>query len=1231
MATAALRKQQRALFSSIISEGTLLPIDILQRIEQFDPNLVGLTPTTYHREGSRLNEEINAAWLQLLPLWNNFQNEVHKSHVDGKVRELTLNRWLLRIFEIFGYGRLSPTREPIYLEGKEKSYPISYGWENIPIHLVGYEQDLDTVLHTPGTKFRNSAYSLVQELLNNSNQHLWGIVSNGKKLRLLRRNVSLTRQAYVEFDLEKMMQGEAYADFALFWLLCHQSRFEGERPADCWLEQWTKIAQENGVRALDQLRDGVEQAINALGKGFLTCTSPANFQLRTKLREGTLSSQDYYRQVLRLVYRLIILFVAEDREVLFHPHASTEAKQRYLSYYSTRHLRQLAEQRIGTRHTDLYRSLWIIMEKLAASEGYEDLGLPALNGFLFATDSVKDLAGCGLTNYALLDAIRSLSTINDKSIRRTVDYKNLGSEELGSVYESLLELHPALTIGESGVADFKLKQVSGNERKTSGSYYTPTNLIDCLLDSALDPVLQAADSQDKNEDEAEQAILNLKICDPACGSGHFLIAAAHRIAKKLAAIRTGDEEPAPDERRKALRMVVGSCIYGVDINPMAVELCKVNLWMETIDPGKPLSFLDSHILCGNSLLGTTPMLLKNGIPDSAFEPIEGDDKKVSSALKKQNKIEHTGQRGLWTNVEYNPLGYHAKLAADTRRLEAMPDDHVTNIHQKQEVYDKIKKSAEYQIGKLQADAWCAAFVWKKLQDHPAITYDVFRNIQENKVSDNINKEIQRLTKQYKFFHWHLEFPEVFDIPANIQAPENEQTGWSGGFDVVLGNPPFLGGLKISSTFGDRYRHLLTATYEHFVNRADLCAAFLCKSFMSIKPGARLGLVTTNTIGQGDTREAGLETIIQDNGTITFANRFIKWPHDANVEVNLIGVYKGIGNEECILDGEKVAFISSRLDSEPEIKALKIMKNNKKSFQGDILRGSGFILEPEEAQSLIQEDEINLECIYPYLDGDDLNNYPDQHPSRYVICFSDKSLDEAKKYPSLLSIIEQRVKPGRNKVKQERDRKNWWLFNSYRRELRQAIAPLSRVLARCRVSDLHMLIFIPKGWIYSEQTIIFAFDDNYHFCLLQSSLHDVWIRRNASTMRTDVRYAPTDCFETFPFPENLDVESKAHMANIGAIYHDHRQKLLTDRQIGLTAAYKLFHNPQCCDEEIIQWRQLHTEIDLMTLAGYHWSDIDLKHDFYLNERGHLFFTICDVAKKEIVSRLLEMNKNYSLHQ
>ncbi len=779
------QRRQLTIFTTLRSEGAILPMDLLQRIALLDTTLSGLTSESYHLlKTEKLNEAINRAWNRILSAWTAFKTAQDKLPEKDLGTTLTRERWLLPLFSELGYGRLLTTKP---IEVNDKSYPISHGWQNTPTHLVSCKIDLDHLTRSTAGTPRSSPHSLMQELLNRSESHLWGIVSNGLKLRILRNNVSLTRQAYVEFDLEAMMNGEVYADFVLLWLLCHQSRVEAERPEASWLEKWSRTAQEQGTRALDQLRNGVEKAITALGSGFLA--HPANTILREKLRSGELNTQDYYRQVLRLVYRLLVLFVAEDRDILFYPNADQAARERYTQYYSTARLRHLAEQRVGTRHADLFHGLRLVMEKLGHDNGCPELGLPALDSFLFSQEASADLADCEIANHDLLDAIRSLAFIADSRMRRAVDYRNLGSEELGSVYESLLELHPVLHID---TARFELKTASGHERKTTGSYYTPTSLITCLLDSALDPVLDEACTKP----DPEVAILNLKVCDPACGSGHFLIAAAHRIAKRLAAVRTGEEEPAPEARRRALRDVIGRCIYGVDINPMSVELCKVNLWMEAIEPGKPLSFLEQHIQCGNSLLGVTPTLLADGIPDGAFEAIAGDDKEVCRDYRKKNRKQHAGVQTLFDPAG-EPWMRMGNLGASTEELKGIGDETVADIRHKETCHNRLLQSRDYLLSKLWADAWCAAFVWNKTNNRQQIgevvypiTEEVFRRIEEDTIAPRIYDEIERLAEQYQFFHWHLAFPDVFRVPAKGETPDNEQAGWSGGFDVVLGNPPW---------------------------------------------------------------------------------------------------------------------------------------------------------------------------------------------------------------------------------------------------------------------------------------------------------------------------------------------------------------------------------------------------------------------------------------------------------
>jgi hypothetical protein len=476
-----------AAFSTIRTEGAMLPSDILVRVASGDKSLGGLEESSYHlAPGEKIGEATNRAWNRLQAAWANFQSAREKLAGTDTGTTLTRERWLLPLFQLLDYGRLQAAKAE---EIGSKPYAISHAWQQTPIHLVGCNVDLDQRIQTATGGMRSSPHSLLQELLNRSDQHLWGIVSNGLRLRLMRDNISLTRQAYVEFDLEAMMAGEGYPDFILLWLLLHQSRLEAERPEQCQLEKWSQAARTEGVRVLDGLRDGVQRSIEFLGQGFLA--HPSNAVLRENLRTGALDKHDYYRQILRLVYRLLFLFVADDRDLLLVPTADPAAQKRYRDFYATTRLRHLATTRAGSRHHDLYCGLKLVMEKLSG-DGCPELALPALGSFLFSPRALPDLNACDISNLHLLETIRSLAVTQTGQSRRVVDYKNLGAEELGSVYESLLELHPDLN---AEAASFELKVAAGSERKKTGSYYTPTSLISCLLDSALEPVLQEATKQ----------------------------------------------------------------------------------------------------------------------------------------------------------------------------------------------------------------------------------------------------------------------------------------------------------------------------------------------------------------------------------------------------------------------------------------------------------------------------------------------------------------------------------------------------------------------------------------------------------------------------------------------------------------------------------------------------------------------------------------------------------------
>jgi hypothetical protein len=435
----------------------------------------------------------------------------------------------------------------------------------------------------------------------------------------------------------------------------------------CLLEYYHQEALQQGGRVRDRLRDGVEKALIQLGTGFLQ--HPANEHFRQKFVNGSLKDIDYYRQLLRLIYRLLFLMVAESRNLLLIGD-DLEKVRIYREYYSIERLRELAERPYWRREgfQDLWQGLRVTFLLFDENWRGEVLGLSPLNGDLFGSATLPALDDCAIDNYDLLVALRHLSLYQDKGQLRRVNYEYLDVEELGSVYESLLDFHPQV-VPKGRIYQFAL--VYGSDRKTTGSYYTPPQLVHQLIKTALEPVIEdklaqvrSQTSTPSNPDELrrnlEQGLLSLKICDPACGSGHFLLAAARRVGKELAKVRTGEAEPGSEPLKLAVRDVIQNCIYGVDLNPLAVDLCKVALWIEGF-PGKlPLSFLDHRIKCGNSLVGVLDTnCLDEGIPDEAYKPVTGDDKPLATQLKKRNKKEreNKGQLSINENLVTDNIDY----------------------------------------------------------------------------------------------------------------------------------------------------------------------------------------------------------------------------------------------------------------------------------------------------------------------------------------------------------------------------------------------------------------------------------------------------------------------------------------------------------------------------------------------------------------------------------------------
>jgi hypothetical protein len=758
-------------FDALSIEGGLLSPDWLSRVAQLAAGHQS-EPDYRIPKGLSLRDEIGRYWRVAHAYWSDFDRG-SKSSAEPRALAERFVRALLQ--EGLGFVSLAPVA-PVVLA--ERSHPIGFAalGGRVPVVIAPAASGLDTLAPAFGDGGRRrSAFGLAQEFLNNAEQALWGLASDGVTLRILRDNASLTRPAWIEADLRRIFTEERYADFAALWLLSHETRFgRADQPVtECALEAWRNAGREEGTRAREHLRGGVEEALRALGQGFLG--HPENQALRVALSSGALTTRDYFNQLLRLVYRLIFLLTVEERELLHPGGADEKAKRLYAEGYGLRRLRDRSVKRSAhDRFSDLWEAVKIVFRGVAGGEAR--LGLPALAG-LFAEGQCPALDAARLQNRDLLLAVFRLTWLRESTGLARVNWRDMGPEELGSVYESLLELVPQITKEGRQFGFATGGETKGNARKTTGSYYTPDSLVQVLLDGALEPVV--ASTITAHPARPVDALLELSIVDPACGSGHFLLAAARRLAAHVARLQASGT-PSAAEYRHALRQVVSRCIYGVDLNPMAVELCRVSLWMEAVEPGLPLTFLSSHVQQGNALLGTTPELMAKGIPDAAWDPIEGDDKKTASALKKRNKKAAEGQRGLetlWSKPAESEALVVRKAIAE---LEAASDADPASLAKKESQWDGILESAEYRHQKLVADAWCAAFVWPKQPGElaeAAPTNDLWRQIRDGQGQPPAltGKTVEELAGQYSFFHWHLVFPQVFA---------------RGGFDVVLGNPPW---------------------------------------------------------------------------------------------------------------------------------------------------------------------------------------------------------------------------------------------------------------------------------------------------------------------------------------------------------------------------------------------------------------------------------------------------------
>ncbi|MBR8839372.1 MAG: restriction endonuclease [Stigonema ocellatum SAG 48.90 = DSM 106950] len=794
----------------------------------------------------------------------------------------------------------------------------------------------------------------------------------------------------------------------------------------------------------------------------------------------------------------------------------------------------------------------------------------------------------------------------------------------------------------------------GTDRRTSGTHYTPRILTEPIVQYTLEPLVYEGVAEGRPKAEwrlkPAQELLQLKICDMAMGSGAFLVQTCRYLAERLVeswetaerenpgkvvvapegtlSKPTSDEYPIPkdtDERLTlARRIIADRCLYGVDKNSMAVDMAKLSLWLITLQKHRAFTFLDHALRCGDSLLGVTDI---KQIEYFDLNPQKGDHYKLPlvSAICAPFLQEASVKRRELESFTVNDIH-------DLQRKEELLREAELALDQVRFIGDLLIGKGLVQSGKTGNETENLDVLSMQVTNALEVSGEERRRkISELRAKAQRMLDIGKPKEQpsRKTFHWVLEFPEVL-----LEEPPK-------GFFALVGNPPFQGGQKITGTLGTDYRDFLVEEIAHGKRgSADLCAYFFLRSQQILSSRGSLGLLATNTIAQGDTREVGLDQLVANGYVIPRAVPSRKWPGSASLEVSHIWMRKDYWQAEFILDEKPVSGITPFLVTPGKATGnpYQLAANRDKSFQGSIVLGMGFVLTPEEAQALIDKDPRNKDVLFPYLNGEDLNSRPDQSPSRWVINFHDWALDAehddpkkpkgspyAADYPDCLAILREKVKPERTRRKENGEfalrnplPQKWWIYAEKRPALYTAIASMKQLLVIPRVSKFLTVSASPTNIVASEATVVIASESFADFGIIQSTIHQFWTIAYQSSLETRGRYTPSDCFEPFPFPP-----STSTLNDIGDRYYTHRQNIMLTRQEGLTKAYNRFHNPEETAADIQTLRKLHIEMDNAVAAAYGWQNLDLGHGFHETKQG-LRYTISEPARREVLDRLLQLN-------
>ncbi len=766
-----------------------------------------------------------------------------------------------------------------------------------------------------------------------------------------------------------------------------------------------------------------------------------------------------------------------------------------------------------------------------------------------------------------------------------------------------------------------------DERRRSGSHYTPRQLTEPIVRTTLAPVVDRL--REHGRPPRPERILDLKVCDPAMGSGAFLVEACRFLADALveswrAYACTPAIPPDEDEVTFARRLVAQRCLYGVDRNPVAVDLAKMSLWLATLAKDHPLTFLDHALRHGDSLVGLTRRQLRefHWAPEASrrAKAFRGD------------LFEAVGARALLERV--------ANLRRQIREAGEEVPDHVLR---------GLWREAEDALFKVRLVGDLAVLAFFEADKDPAREARRWEYATAV-INDTYAQYVPLLAERRNAhpplvpFHWEVEFPEVF---------ERENPG----FDAIIGNPPFAGKNSVAAGNVRGYPEWLQTIHEETHGNADLVAHFFRRAFALLRQGGTFGLIATNTIAQGDTRASGLRYICQHGGEVYHARRRVRWPGMAAVVVSVVHVRKGPHEGPKVLDGREVPKITAFLHHRGgHDDPARLAENAGKSFVGSYVLGMGFTFDDtdrkgvatplrelvrlltgtaqdlsiSEIDALLRDHPRYREVIFPYIGGEEVNTSPTHAHHRYVIHFGDRSEEECRqRWPELMAIVEEKVRPERERIKDVFGRTYWWRFMRIRPELHAAIAGLERVLAISQVTHHVQFAFLPSAMTYSHRLYVFTLAENGGFAVLQSRVHEIWARFLGSTLRDDFMYASEDCFETFPFPEGWQ-EHPALEAR-GREYYEFRAALMRRNQQGLTETYNRFHDPYEQDPDISRLRELHAAMDQAVLDAYGWSDLPTNCDFYPDYeveekegRKPYRYRWPDEVQDEVLARLLELN-------